>query len=103
MDIGCCFGQDLRQLVFDGVPSEHLIGLDIAKPLIELGYHLFLDRQTSKSQFKVADVFQGHIQTGWADLQKRGIDVLHYSAFFHLLPLDKQVAAAEQIAGLMNR
>ena len=38
LDLGCCFGQDLRQLVNDGVPSERLVGLDIAEPLIERGY-----------------------------------------------------------------
>ncbi|KAI0535552.1 hypothetical protein GGR58DRAFT_478607 [Xylaria digitata] len=103
LDIGCCFGQDLRQLVFDGVPSEHLVGLDISKPLIELGYDLFIDRQTLKSQFEIADVFQGRTQTAWADLQERGIDVLHCSAFFHLFPLDQQLVAAEQISSLIKK
>ncbi|KAI1346758.1 hypothetical protein F5Y01DRAFT_308064 [Xylaria sp. FL0043] len=92
LDIGCCFGQDLRQLVFDGVPSDHLIGLDVAQPLIELGYDLFL-----------ADVFQGSAQSGWAELEKRGIDVLHCSAFFHLFPLDQQLAAARQISKLLKK
>ncbi|KAJ5720177.1 hypothetical protein N7493_007055 [Penicillium malachiteum] len=34
---GCCFEQDLRQLVYDGVPSAQLIGLDIEGPLLDLG------------------------------------------------------------------
>ncbi|KAI3335625.1 hypothetical protein F4824DRAFT_510831 [Ustulina deusta] len=104
LDVGCCFGQDLRQLVHDGVPSEHLVGLDIAQPLMELGYDLFLDRQTLKSQFVVCDVFQGSSGGGkWQDLEARGIDVLHCSAFFHLFTLDEQLAAAHNIASLVKK
>ncbi|KAJ3567043.1 hypothetical protein NPX13_g6912 [Xylaria arbuscula] len=102
LDIGCCFGQDLRQLVYDGVPSEHLIGIDIEQPLIELGYRLFLDRQKLNSQFIIADVFKGSSQGTWADLQARGIDVLHCSAFFHLFPLEQQLEAAIEIVSLMK-
>ncbi|KAI1094964.1 hypothetical protein F5B19DRAFT_393841 [Rostrohypoxylon terebratum] len=103
LDIGCCFGQDLRQLVLDGVPSEHLIGLDIEKALMELGYDLFLDRKTIKAQFLVADVFKGATQGRvWTDLEN-GIDVLHCSAFFHLFPREEQLAAAKQIAGLVKK
>ncbi|KAI1371993.1 hypothetical protein F4677DRAFT_276520 [Hypoxylon crocopeplum] len=104
LDIGCCFGQDLRQLVQDGVPSENLIGLDIEAPLMELGYDFFLDRATLKSRFMVADVFKGPAQGKvWTDLVERGVDVLHCSAFFHLFPLDEQISAAEQIAKLVKK
>ncbi|XDG07173.1 hypothetical protein ABKA04_006788 [Annulohypoxylon sp. FPYF3050] len=103
LDIGCCFGQDLRQLVLDGVPSEHLTGLDIEKALTDLGYELFLDRKTIKSQFVVADVFKGATQGKvWTDLEN-GIDVLHCSAFFHLFPREEQLAAAKQIARLVKK
>lgn len=104
LDIGCCFGQDLRQLVLDGVPSDNLVGLDIEGPLMELGYEFFLDRETLRSRFVVADVFQGS-KTGevWTDLEKRGFDVLHCSAFFHLFPLDQQIIAAKNIAGLVKK
>ncbi|KAI1362329.1 hypothetical protein F5Y08DRAFT_312446 [Xylaria arbuscula] len=103
IDIGCCFGQDLRQLVFDGVPSENLIGLDIEKPLVELGYELFLDRSTLKSQFVIADVFEGPLQASCGNIQSRGgIDVMHCSAFFHLFTLDQQLVAATHMATLMK-
>ncbi|KAJ5547924.1 hypothetical protein N7513_005158 [Penicillium frequentans] len=51
IDIGCRFGQDLRQLVHDGIPSSQLIGLDIEQPLMDLGYELFRDRETLESKF----------------------------------------------------
>ncbi|KAI1390189.1 uncharacterized protein F4822DRAFT_228375 [Hypoxylon trugodes] len=104
LDVGCCFGQDLRQLVQDGVPSENLVGLDIEGALMELGYDFFLDRDTLKSRFVVADVFKGAEQGKvWTDLVERGIDVLHCSAFFHLFTLDEQIAAGKQIAELIKK
>ncbi|KAI2462846.1 hypothetical protein F4781DRAFT_418831 [Annulohypoxylon bovei var. microspora] len=104
LDIGCCFGQDLRQLVQDGVPSERLVGLDIEETLMELGHDFFLDRKTLKSQFVVADVFKGAAQGKvWTDLEERGIDVLHCSAFLHLFTLQDQITAAKQIARLVKK
>ena len=55
---------------------------------METVYDFFLDRATLQSRFVVADVFKGASQGAvWTDLEDRGIDVLHCSAFFHLFPL----------------
>lgn len=102
LDVGCCFGQDLRQLVLDGAPPENLIGIDIAGALIEHGYELFLDRQL-KSRFGVIDVFKGPDQPMWAEIEERGVDVLHCSAFFHLFPLQDQLVAAKLITRLVKK
>ena len=59
LDVPCCFRQNLRQLLLSGVPSENLVGLDIERLLMELGYKLFLDRATLRSRGVVADVFKG--------------------------------------------
>ncbi|KAH8883469.1 hypothetical protein GQ53DRAFT_752953, partial [Thozetella sp. PMI_491] len=104
LDIGCCFGQDLRQLVQDGVPSRHVVGLDIERSLMELGYDFFLDRETLQSRFVVADVFKGAAQGEvWTSLEERGHDVIHCSAFFHLFMLDEQITAGKQVAKLLNK
>lgn len=95
LDLGCCFGQDLRQLVLDGVPSTQLMGIDIEGPLMELGYGLFLDRKSLKSKFIVADIFKGEV-----DIEA---DVVHCSAFFHLFPLPQQIEAAKIIARLVRK
>ncbi|KAI0144852.1 hypothetical protein BJ166DRAFT_539204 [Pestalotiopsis sp. NC0098] len=102
LDVGCCFGQDLRQLVLDGAPPQNLIGIDIAGALIEHGYELFLDRQL-ESRFGVIDVFKGPDQPMWAEIEERGVDVLHCSAFFHLFPLQDQVTAAKLITRLVKK
>lgn len=102
LDIGCCFGQDLRRLAHDGVPSENLTGVDIAGALMEHGYELFRDRETLRSRFTVADVFRGDSDPSWADLRARGADVVHCSAFFHLFTLAEQRTAAKHIARLVR-
>lgn len=80
------------------------MGLDIERPLIELGYDLFLDRDTLRAQFVVADAFKGAEQGAtWTDLQERGVDVLHSSAFFHLFTLEDQIALGKNVAKLMKK
>ncbi|KAI0377488.1 hypothetical protein F5Y04DRAFT_175393 [Hypomontagnella monticulosa] len=104
LDVGCCFGQDLRQLVYDGVPSGRLIGLDITRALTDLGYEFFLDREMLQSRFVVADVFKGAKQGPiWVDLETRGVDVMHCSAFLHLFTLEKQISAAINLAKLVKK
>ena len=72
---------------------------------METGYDLFLDRATLQSRFVVADVFKGSAAqgTGWTDLKKQGVDVLHCSAFFHLFTLAEQTSAAKNIAELVKK
>ena len=90
LDLGCCFGQDLRQLVADGAPSENIYGLDIEGPLIDVGYDLFMDRGKIKSTFIVGDVYNP--DTNWDSLVGK-MDIINASAFFHLFPWPKQVEA----------
>lgn len=104
LDLGCCFGQDLRQLVHDGIPSSQLIGLDIERPLMDLGYELFRDKETLESKFLVADIFKGESQgEPWTGLVATRADVVHCSAFFHLFPLKEQIEAAKIIAKVVNK
>ena len=71
---------------------------------MDLGYELFLDRETLKSKFIVADVFKGESQGGpWTELMASGVDVIHCSAFFHLFPLEEQLVAAKTIAKLVKK
>lgn len=97
LDLGCCFGQDLRQLVADGIPSDRTYGLDIERPLIDAGFDLFQDRGKLKSTFIVADVYDP--EADWHSLEST-IDVIHASAFFHLFPWPEQVQAGCVLARL---
>ncbi|BDA47220.1 probableBRG0 Methyltransferase adrK [Coccomyxa sp. Obi] len=46
LDIGCCFGQDTRQLILDGVPAQSVTATDITPDYWEFGKYLFMDRDT---------------------------------------------------------
>ena len=80
----------MRLLIANGAPSENLYGLDIEKPLIDVGYDLFMDRGKIKSAFIVGDVYNP--ETKWDQLVQK-MDIINASAFFHLYPWPKQVEA----------
>ena len=44
LDVGCCLGTDMRKLVFDGVPAQNLVGIELRQQYIDLGFDLFRDR-----------------------------------------------------------
>ena len=37
LDIGCCFAQDVRKLVYDGAPSQNLYAWDWKGEFLDLG------------------------------------------------------------------
>lgn len=56
-DLGCCFGQELRQLAADGAPFTNMYALDLHGELWELDYDFSCDEETMKAQSIQADVF----------------------------------------------
>ncbi|GAM82160.1 hypothetical protein ANO11243_001390 [Dothideomycetidae sp. 11243] len=99
LDLGCCFGQDLRHFVYDGAPSENLYGCDLRLDFMNIGYDLFLDKNTLKSKFLAADVFddQSALET-----LKGKIDIIVSSAFFHLFDLERQKVVARLVVRLLK-
>jgi hypothetical protein len=57
LDLGCCFGQDLRHLALDsGASTESWYATDLRPELWEIGYDIFRDRDTMKAQLIVGDL-----------------------------------------------
>lgn len=131
LDIGCCLGQDLRKLVFDGIPSSQLIGLDLQKGFIELGYELFRDRGRFDARFCVADMLTSEAKealaaTSTLDPQAQNTEkesereptasdallplsslrtrfsVVAANSFFHLFNYADQLTIAVRVAQLMR-
>jgi SAM-dependent methyltransferase len=99
LDIGCCVGQDIRKLVYDGAPAENLYGSDLMQDFLDIGYDLFLDKDTLNATFIAADIFD----PGPNLKQLNGtIDIVHAASFFHLFGYQQQVVAAKQIVALMK-
>jgi SAM-dependent methyltransferase len=130
LDLGCCVGQVLRQLAFDGADSSRLFGSDLEPRFMEMGYELFRDRETLKSTFVAADILRddGGIRTpgsacsgagSWYDggrkrsarppedddplsLLDGKVSIVHAASLFHLFTWDQQVRAARRIVRLLN-
>lgn len=94
-------GQTLRQLAFEGVPSENLIGLDLRGEFVELGFELFGDRGRWKGEFVVGDIFDEGDE-GVKGLEGR-VDVVHAASFFHLFGWEEQVAVGVRIVSLFRK
>jgi len=100
LELGCCFGQELRVLAFDGSPSENLYGSDLSMEFMSLGYDLFLDKDKLKSKFIASDIFDPQ-----SDLMKQlanKVDIIHTSAFLHLFSWEEQFQIAKQVVNLIR-
>jgi len=99
LDLGCCFGQDIRRLVHDGAPSENFYGSDLRLDFMELGYNLFRDRDSLKSKFIASDVFDPEAEIEQLDGR---VDILHAASFFHLFDLEQQKQIARRVVKLLR-
>jgi hypothetical protein len=98
MDLGCCFGQEIRQLVFDGAPSINTYGSDLWGDFMSLGYELFKDKDRLQTTFITADVFDDSSPLIGLAGQ---INIIYTGAFFHLFNLEDQEKIAIRIIQLL--
>ena len=101
LDLGCCFGQDIRPLVTAGISSTQLYGADLEETFIELGYELFKDKETLQSKFILENIFDEAAwgqDGGFGSLEGK-LKVIHTASFFHLFDLSEQ----EHLAKLLIR
>jgi len=101
LDVGCCFGQDLRRLVADGAPSENLVGLELEPKFVDLGFGLFADRELFKGQMIVGSIFDESVNGPVASL-KGSINIVNAAFFFHLFSLDDQIKLGVNLVNLMK-
>ncbi|KAG0704983.1 hypothetical protein DFH29DRAFT_909712, partial [Suillus ampliporus] len=123
LDIGCCFGNSIREVVVDGFPAAQAIGSDLHSELWDLGHELFKSSpETFPAHFVGGDAFDPEIlavappasvQTIGAPSPNlnnltslnplRGcVSAIHATSFFHLFKEDKQLHMARALAGLLS-
>ncbi|KAI0358977.1 hypothetical protein OH77DRAFT_1420493 [Trametes cingulata] len=122
LDIGCCFGNDIRKAVHDGYPIENCVGSDLHPEFWDLGHKLFKTTpETFPVPFVPGDAFDpNHLEvvppfysppdTPVPELSKlsslnplRGhVSVVHASLLFHLFSEERQFALAQALAGLLS-
>jgi SAM-dependent methyltransferase len=101
LDLGCCFGQEIRDIVHAGVPSKNLFGSDLREEFWEIGYELFKDRETLGSTFFAGDVFDESEHSSLRELDEK-VDIVYAGSFFHLFSWEQQVQVAKRIVRLLK-
>ena len=99
LDLGCCFAQDIRKLVSDGALAENLHACDLEYGFIDLGYELFADRDSLKSHFFAADIFD---DSGKLNETEGMFDFVHVGSFLHLFPHEDQIRVCKRIVKLIK-
>lgn len=89
-------------LVANGAPSANIYGADLRPEFIDLGYDLFLDRDTLQTQFLApVDIFDDSEASPLKQLEGT-IDIIHIAAFLHLFSHADQVRAAKRISRVLS-
>lgn len=94
VDVGCCFGQDLRFLAAGGAPTEKMFATDIVSDFWDLSYDLFRDKDSFQAHFNTADVLDSNAPLGEI---KSEADILLVNQVFHLFNRERQVAMAKNL------
>lgn len=85
--------------MFDGAPAENLWGTDLEAGFIDLGYELFLDKDTLKAHFFAADALDP--DSGLNQL-KGQISIIYAGFFFHLFTFDQGVEIVVRLIGILK-
>ncbi|KAH7884932.1 hypothetical protein F5I97DRAFT_1811072 [Phlebopus sp. FC_14] len=123
LDVGCCFGNDLRHAALDGFPAQNMVGSDVLPGLWDLGHELFRSTPaTFPARFVGGDALDPRvlavapIMYDEADVPpppdlttltclntlRGSVSVIHASSFFHLFNGEKQLHLARALAGLLS-
>jgi len=105
LDAGCCFAQELRYLVREGIPSTQLSGFDLEPRFIDFGYDLFRDRNRFKATLLAGDVLAepGSLESGGLDGLVGKMDVVFASSFLHLWDWTDMKAVAKRLVAFTRK
>lgn len=126
LDLGCAFGQELRQLVsysttgisilsqhistnlsslccpqlYDGAPGKNLYGSDLQQDFLDLGHELFLDEsKLPKSQLISGDILDPKCRL--LVEMKGELDIIYISLFIHVFDWEQQKIVAKHMLQLL--
>ncbi|CAK7198566.1 hypothetical protein SEUCBS139899_001229 [Sporothrix eucalyptigena] len=104
LDLGCCVGQVLRQLVHnDGVAPRQLSGSDLHREFLELGYELFRDGPPSASEYTfVAGDVVSETPDHALDALDKTVTMVNTANVFHLFDWAEQVRLGKRMVGFLK-
>jgi len=122
LDLGCCFGIDVRKAISDGFPVSRAIGSDLRAGFWEMGHKLFKTTpETFPVPFVAGDIFDtefisdspivyGQPPTEAPVLSelkslnpvKGHVSAINACNFFHLFNEERQLLTARRLASLLS-
>jgi len=112
IDIGCCFGSDIRRLLVDGADLNNLTGLDQFQDYWNQGLELFddLEHKTELSKAKtfisasiLRDDFYDNLQAHLGYDPKESYDIVYMGSVLHLLQESEVHTAIRVASGLLRK
>lgn len=100
LDIGCCVGQEIRQLVHDGAIAENLYASDLHPEFLDIGYDLFKDKATLKSTIFAADIFNA-TDPNFVALEEK-LDIIWAGSFLHLFSYSATLEVLKQLIKMLR-
>ncbi|KAH7039646.1 uncharacterized protein B0I36DRAFT_357048 [Microdochium trichocladiopsis] len=108
LDVGTCFGQDVRKLIYDGADPARIYASDVSRVLIDHGFELFQDEgRLSRDHFLCPG---NMLLTSPEDIARDKltqlhdkVSILHITTVFHLFPLEQQKAVADRCLRLLRK
>ena len=97
LDMGHCYGQNLRLLASNQVPTDKMYATDVNNELWELGFELFKDTEKMHATFIHADIFDRDSGLGRWD---RCMDIVLACQFLYLFDWEGQMVAMKRIVRL---
>ncbi|KAF7293052.1 hypothetical protein MIND_01204600 [Mycena indigotica] len=121
LEVGACFGVDVRKVHADGVPADNIVATELFTELWEIGHKLFKSTQaTFPITFIPGDLFDEAFLSSQfqvlsqprPDLPARSItslsplrgnvSVIHISYVFHVLSKERQIILVHKLASLLS-
>lgn len=99
VDVGCFMGNDLRQLAFDGAPTNNMFGVDIVSHW-EVGLEMYKDSGTFQANFIEADITSSNERLVALHSQA---DLIGISAVMHQFDLETQLTLCKAVIQLSKR
>jgi len=122
LDLGCCFGNDIRKAVLDGWPVQNTVATDLHQGFWDFGHKLFRSTpRTFPAAFVAGDAFDSNViaprapflevpqtprpvfdsLTSLTPLQGH-VSAIHASSIFHLFDETRQEELAQRVATLLS-
>jgi SAM-dependent methyltransferase len=102
LDLGCCFGTDIRLLITEGAEPKNILGVEKFKQFVDIGFELFEDEEKMKDRFVIADFFTDNVKELVAQKINEPFDIVYAGSVYHLLLEDQGIAFTKLVHSLLK-